>query len=143
METKNLLFIDLFYPGTLEQQCLFNELTIKYSNVFKVEKEELLLYCLQAKIPDIIILNPVLPPTFLFDSKIKFVTLDLPKGIVGFELFKKIIKLTELAGKKPKIILYTVTPFKNLVEVGFPENMESFYIQKPAFTADVIEKIEE
>jgi hypothetical protein len=138
-----IVFVDLFSSMAFERNS-FDAVNEKhYPNVIKAENEEEFLYSLNGKTPDVIILNPVLPPSVLSDSKIKFITSDLPKGAVGFELFKKMTKLTESAEKKPKIVLYTVTPFENLVDVGFPENLKAHYLQKPAFTKELLQKIEE
>ena len=107
--------------------------------VFSSLKEEEVLKVLKENSVDIIIMEPVLPVSFLKPRKIRVRKPE--NGEVGLILVESIMKKLYRAVKKPKIIFNTQLSPERLVQTGF-KKVKGSHLPKPATNFQLVQMME-
>ena len=135
--------LDLFRPKLLRPKDL------DWIEIIRADNRDQFVSLLIQRKPNLVMFDPLLSHLFISDkSEINYA--DEADGAVGFSLlFNDIFNVIQneinnsnfSINNMPKFIFYTVIPIDKLLKVGFPKQIENYYIQKPEYTANVINKI--
>ena len=130
----------LILPEIGRATTIAESLKLQYQHTVLVVKSEADAFAyLCIHVIDIIIIDPLLPPDFLFENPNYTLSEKTEIGEIGFILLSNLKKEIVTIQSEPKVILFSIVDLKDLVRVGF--DPLSRHVRRGSTSGSVLPKV--